>query len=177
MRLSLLAAASAATSLVYAAPSLRATFVPGQTASYVASPAPLQQAKGAPAQVDSSYIVVLKKDVDPTTFLAHQALIAGVQAQALAYSSSSSSSTKDHGLRHIYNLPGHLQGYSGKFTQDVLQFIRAQPEIEYVEQDSVVHTTMMKDDGSRIQDVDFAAEAKLAAADNHEVEKGAPWVR
>ena len=88
-------------------------------------------------------------------------------------------------MRHVFELGDHLQGYAGQFTPDVLAFIRAQPEVAFVEQDSVVHTTMIPQGNERVYDVPetqtFAAGAAPEAAlpwpgrHTHDVEKGAPW--
>lgn len=52
------------------------------------------------------------------------------------------------GLKHEYDLGG-LSGYSGHFSEEVLDQIRARPEIAYVEKDTYVFQS--------------------------EVQKGAPW--
>lgn len=39
------------------------------------------------------------------------------------------------GIRHVYD---HIDGYSGYFTQGVLEQIRTMPEIEYIERDQIV---------------------------------------
>jgi cerevisin len=54
----------------------------------------------------------------------------------------------ESGIRHVYD--GHIKGYSGMFTDGVVERIRELPEVDYVERDQIVHTT--------------------------EVQKSAPWV-
>jgi cerevisin len=41
------------------------------------------------------------------------------------------------GIRHVYD---HIGGYSGSFTDNVLDQIRSMPEVEYVERDQIVKT-------------------------------------
>lgn len=43
------------------------------------------------------------------------------------------------GIQQIYD--GHITGYAGRFTEQTIQQVRAMPEVEYVEQDQIVHTT------------------------------------
>ncbi|KAI9716385.1 MAG: serine protease [Chrysothrix sp. TS-e1954] len=57
-----------------------------------------------------------------------------------------------HGLKHTYDIGQGLMGYSGHFDVETLEQIRRHPDVEYIEQDSVVHTM-----------------------DSGELEKNAPW--
>jgi cerevisin len=57
----------------------------------------------------------------------------------------------DSGLKHVYNSP-NTKGYSGSFTQQTVERIRAQPEVDYIEQDQVVY------------------------AYEHDTQRNAPWV-
>ncbi|KAJ6573411.1 peptidase S8/S53 domain-containing protein [Mycena vulgaris] len=52
-------------------------------------------------------------------------------------------------IRHVYN---HMNGYSGRFSQDAVAQLRALPEVDYVEQDQIV----------RIQDAQRSAPWGLA---------------
>ena len=53
------------------------------------------------------------------------------------------------GIHHIFD--SHIKGYTGTFTDRVLQRIREMPEVDYVERDQIVKT--------------------------QGVQKSAPWVR
>ena len=44
---------------------------------------------------------------------------------------------EDSGLKHVWN--SHIRGYAGAFTEDVIDLIRGQPEVDYVERDQIVH--------------------------------------
>jgi cerevisin len=174
----LVALASSATPIL-ALPASSLVFIPGQQAPYVSEPARIEEATNAPGQVPSSYIVVLKNGIDATSFLAHQQLISAAQMSATAFHSLDQG--EGHGIRHVYDLANALQGYSGKFTDDVLEFIRAQPEVEYVEKDSIVKTQELPHDGRMVWDSEYPstgnhATGKVASSDPHDVEKGAPWV-
>ena len=48
----------------------------------------------------------------------------------------------ESGIRHVYD--GHVKGYSGMFTDSVVDKIREMPEVDYVEKDQVVRTTDVK---------------------------------
>ncbi|KAF2770704.1 vacuolar serine protease [Teratosphaeria nubilosa] len=43
------------------------------------------------------------------------------------------------GLKHTYNIAGSLLGYSGHFDEDVIEQIRRNPDVEYIEKDQEVH--------------------------------------
>jgi len=45
-----------------------------------------------------------------------------------------------HGLKHTYNIAGSFMGYSGHFDDAVIEQLRRHPDVEYIEQDSEVHT-------------------------------------
>ncbi|KAK0547151.1 proteinase B [Tilletia horrida] len=121
-------------------------FVPGRL-HYTPNPAPIHSLSHAES-IPNSYMVVLKKGVSTTDFLAHQALIQSAITTAASHHASSSSATPS--LKHIYSLGDRMQGYAGTFSDDLLAYIRAQPEVDYVERDSVVSVTMLPDDGSKI---------------------------
>lgn len=162
-----LALASAAA--VSARPAPR--FVPGaQQPVSTPSLAALRSAQHPIAELPGKYMVVLKPGVSSVSFLAHQHLIAAAQQDAdifLGLDAHASVRTDQHGIRHVYDLDGHLQGYAGHFTDDVLAFIRAQPEVEYVERDSVV-TTQHIDEHAPVHWIP-------AVAEHHRTQKGAPW--
>lgn len=181
--LALLAAAVAIPAAV-AAPtaSTPPVFVPGQftSASYgTGSIAPLHKQDTHP-HIEGSYMVILKNGISATQFLAHRSLIMAAQQSASAFHGASADSAD--GIGHIYDLENHMQGYAGKFTEDVVDYIRALPEVEYVELDSVVKTQEIPDMGNMISEEAPALYAQFApvpgAPHDHEqlTQKGAPWV-
>lgn len=62
------------------------------------------------------------------------------------------------GLKHIYDEVLGFSGYSGRFSEDVLEELRKSPDVEYIEQDSMVYALE--------QPVGVSAEA---------TQKNAPW--
>lgn len=178
-----LVAASLALPAVLAAPrpSSPPPFVPGQTlTTYSTGPvAPLHVQETHPT-IKGSYMVILKDGLSATQFLAHQQLINAAQQSASAFHGASADDAD--GIGHIYDLEETLQGYAGKFTQDVVDYIRALPEVDYIEMDSVVSTLEMPYDDSNIWDgsydvsIDEAVTAQGGEVHSQNVEKGAPWV-
>lgn len=158
-------------------------FVPGETlatyADLVNEVAPLHVQNTHP-HVKGSYMVVLKKGISTSTFLAHRALISAAQFQANA--ARGPDADEAEGIGHIYDLEAHLQGYAGKFTDDVVDYIRSLPEVDFVEQDSIVTTLEMPYNADMIWDAGYPiSTADDVSGDAHaessqEVEKGAPWV-
>ncbi|UZJ53191.1 hypothetical protein CBS101457_002511 [Exobasidium rhododendri] len=152
-------------------------FVPSQL-NYDIPHAPAAfNTQSARKAIKGNYIVTLKDDVDATTFLAHRQTIATAQDVASAHLASQ----EERGIRQVYDVEGVLQGYSGAFSDDVLAYIRAHPEVDSVEQDTVVTTQEMGNDGSMVWDmgypVSFDQKASVASdsIETQEIEKGAPW--
>jgi cerevisin len=97
-----------------------------------------------PALINDSYIVKFKRDVDTQMILSHLNFLEGAH-------NDDPLAGDDSGLNHVYNSP-IIKGYSGSFTQQTIERIRAQPEVEYIEQEQVVYAL------------------------GHETQRNAPWV-
>ncbi|KDN48195.1 hypothetical protein K437DRAFT_255618 [Tilletiaria anomala UBC 951] len=181
-----LALPAVGSAMAFPSPMAPTPFVPGQ---YVytgsdAQPARIESAPGHHGEIPNSYMVILKHDVPTTAALAHQQLIRAAQLSANAFHATSSRSSHD-GIRHVYDLPSHIQGYSGTFSEDVLAYIRAQPEVEYVERDSIVKTQDIRQPANeharKVWSEAFGSYSFAAATsapgerDAHAIEKGAPW--
>lgn len=150
-------------------------FVPSQLHYDTPHPPAAFQAQSTRKAIKNNYMVVLKDDIDATTFLAHRQTIASAQNQA----SARLASEEEHGIRHIYSAEGIMQGYAGSFSEDVLAYIRAHPEVAYVEQDSVVTTQELGNDGSMVWDMDYPISfdaATTGSVEAQQLERGAPWV-
>lgn len=96
-----------------------------------ASIAPLNH-PGVPASrvINDSYIVMFKDGVHPSAFDNHfNFLDQAHQAAPLDHD--------DSGLTHVWD--AHVKGYAGYFSRDVVDAIRRQPEVDFVEHDQVVH--------------------------------------
>jgi cerevisin len=92
--------------------------------------------------INNSYIVVLKPDLGVSAFT-HLNLLRATSGSALFDDFSS-------GLRHVFD--SHIKGYTGIFSEDTIERIRAQPEVDYIEQDQEVRALGV------------------------ETQRGAPWV-
>ena len=123
------------------------------------------------------YLVALRRGVPTATFAAHHARIADAQASASAFHTLDAG----HGIRHVYDLDAEVLGYAGRFSDDVLAYIRAQPEVEFVERDQVVRTTMLEQGPERITEMPpRGADAQSLSLPwddpfRHQTEAGAPW--
>ncbi|PWN48236.1 hypothetical protein IE53DRAFT_389580 [Violaceomyces palustris] len=156
-------------------------FIPGLSASSYSPSTEFAPLTVNPSleSIPGSYMVVLKPGVSALEFFAHRETIAKAQSVANSFHSTD----RSQGINHIFDLENHLQGYSGKFTDDVLDYIRAQPEVEYVELDSIVSTEVIPHGDERVYDIGYSTsiEEAYAAQSNegkihaHDVEKGAPW--
>jgi len=81
--------------------------------------------------VNNSYIVMLKKDLPLAALDNHYNFLHAAHAEDPHLD-------EDSGIRHIFD--SHIKGYTGKFTDQVLQRIREMPEVDYVERDQIVKT-------------------------------------
>ncbi len=92
----------------------------------------LTEAHQAPhGLINNSYIVVLKKDTPQAVVGNHYNFLQAVHSEDPLLGD-------DSGIRHVYD--SHIKGYTGRFTDTVLQRIREQPEVDYVERDQIVRT-------------------------------------
>jgi cerevisin len=92
--------------------------------------------------ISDSYIVMFKKDLPLAALDNHYNFLEVAHAEDPHLDD-------DSGIRHVFDR--HIKGYTGKFTDRVLQRIREMPEVDYVERDQIVRT--------------------------QELQKTAPWVR
>ncbi|KAJ7148565.1 peptidase S8/S53 domain-containing protein [Mycena crocata] len=93
--------------------------------------APLLGGDQPHGMINDSYIVVLKKDVAGTHLQNHFNFLQSVQEETPLLGG-------DAGIRHFYD--GPINGYSGRFSQAVIQQLRSMPEVQYIEHDQLVHT-------------------------------------
>lgn len=84
------------------------------------------------ALVDNQYIVVLKDETPADAFNAH--------VNFVDFASQSSPLWGESGLNHVWD-GGLLKGYSGRFSEDVLDMIRRRPEVDFVEQSQIVRVS------------------------------------
>ncbi|KAF2857356.1 serine protease 2 [Piedraia hortae CBS 480.64] len=139
-----------------------ATLASASPVLFGSEPAPIVSASNA-KPIEDNYIVLFKKHVTEKHAADHHAWVQDVhlssqQAKTELKKRSLDSQTPivDEiygGLKHTYNIAGGLFGYSGHFTDDVIEQIRRHPDVELIERDQEVHTL----------------------DDEPEIEKGAPW--
>lgn len=128
--------------------------------------APVLSASNANS-IPNSYIIKFKNHVKHEDAKAHHdwvnALHTQHESQKLELRKRSSIPSVDDvfkGLKHTYNIAGGFLGYAGHFDDDVIEKLRRHPDIEYIEQDSEVHSMVPAD----------ATDDK-----NVTTQKGAPW--
>lgn len=84
----------------------------------------------------------MKKDLDAQDIFQHHIWLSSVTPQALT--------TDDHGVHSVFDIESSFRGYVGKFHKETVDFIRASPAVEFVEQDQMVYaynaTAELEDD-------------------------------
>jgi len=94
--------------------------------------APLEVSPHPHGTVNNSYIVILKDNLPVSLMQNHMNfLMAAHNADPLVGDDMA-------GISQIYE--GHINGYAGRFTTNVLDQIRRMPEVAYVEKDQIVRT-------------------------------------
>ncbi|KAF3935150.1 Cerevisin [Dactylellina cionopaga] len=105
----------------------------------------LSSTSAAKHEIPNSYIVVFKKDVDDNIFDTHQIWIQETQATSLKkriqIPLSGKPSSFLSGFKHSFNINDGFKGYAGSFDESTINLIRSHPDVEYVEEDSVVCTS------------------------------------
>lgn len=108
--------------------------------------------------IPHKYIVVFKNDVTPEIVQFHQEWVAAKHAEHLSgideadpFLASIADVGTEGGISDVFNIADLVSGYSGYFLQSTIDWIRRDPAVAFVEQDSVVR------------------------ANEFEVQKGAPW--
>jgi len=134
-------------SVTIASPIFDTTVVEKGSAPLVSSTSSLEH------QIPNNYIVVFKKDVNPHKATSHHDWVANIHSSSMRglkkrsqepIRNANAPSWMDEiealvGLKHTYDIPGGLRGYSGAFSDDVLAEIRRHPDVAYVEKDSIVY--------------------------------------
>jgi cerevisin len=107
--------------------------------------APLMASDHPYGTVNNSYIVVLRDDLPQALIQNHLNFLQMAHA-----SDSFLGDESAEGVRHFYD--GHIKGYAGEFTENVIEQVRRMPEVDFVEKDQIVRTM------------------------NISTQKGSPWV-
>lgn len=78
-------------------------------------------------EIPESYIVVFKDHVTSTLASLHHDWVHDIHS--LKQSQESQVGNFSKGLKHTYNIPGGLLGYSGSFDDAVIEQIRSHPDV------------------------------------------------
>ncbi|KAI9316607.1 serine protease 1 [Dichotomocladium elegans] len=115
-----------------------------------ASPAPAGGKTIAPLYISAeaeavanSYIIVFKNHVNDSRVEEHTSWVGSLCSNHSADMYDTSLRPDKHGIRHVYSLPT-LRGYAGNFHSDILEMIRHSDDVDFVEADSVVHTSELQ---------------------------------
>ncbi|KAG2136812.1 peptidase S8/S53 domain-containing protein [Suillus cothurnatus] len=95
--------------------------------------APLMASDHPYGTVNNSYIVVLRDDLPQALIQNHLNFLQMAHA-----SDSFLGDESAEGVRHFYD--GHIKGYAGEFTENVIEQVRRMPEVDFVEKDQIVRT-------------------------------------
>jgi len=98
--------------------------------------------------IDNSYIVLLKGDLPTDVKDNHMNFLLSALADNPFVGDDLA------GINHVYD--GHITGYSGRFTERLIEQIKGMPEVKFVEKDQIV----------QLQEVQHM----------QEVQDSAPWV-
>lgn len=82
--------------------------------------------------INNSYIVLLKHDLPTALKDSHMNFL------QTAHGDDPLMDDELAGINHVYD--GHITGYSGRFTEKVIEQIRRLPEVMFVEKDQIVRT-------------------------------------
>ncbi|KAI5791859.1 autophagic serine protease Alp2 [Geopyxis carbonaria] len=116
----------------------------------------LSSTSSAEHEIPNNYIVVFKKHVDDSSASEHHSWVSNIHSASVAElkkrsqeplmkdTEASTNGFIDNiealtGLKHTYNISGLLSGYSGSFDSSVINEIRKNPDVAYVEKDSKVY--------------------------------------
>ena len=84
-------------------------------------------------EIPDSYMVIFKKDVSNADAAEHhdwvQDLHVQIETAKTKRELSQFAITAFDGLKHTYNIPGGLLGYSGHFDEEVIENVRRHPQV------------------------------------------------
>jgi len=127
---------------------LVAIFISSATAapyhnSYSENVAPLVSSDSAQV-IPDSYIVVFKKHVDEAKVKYHHSCIHDyVSEEKRSLSKRGLLGDFLSGIKHTFDF-NSFQGYSGRFSEEILDKIRRSDEVAYIEKDQVVYATELQ---------------------------------
>jgi len=111
--------------------------------TYDSKVAPLVSSDSAQV-IPDSYIVVFKKHVEKTQVKYHHSCVHDYVAEERRnFEKRGLLEDMISGIKHTFNFKS-FQGYSGKFSNEILEKIRRSDEVAYVEKDQVVYATELE---------------------------------
>jgi len=93
--------------------------------------------------VKDQYMIILKPTVSETFLNGHLVWLTTFIQTANIQVDDDSMPQEANTLKHIYNKPS-LRGYAGRFTEDVIKYIRQVPEVDFIEKDSLVYASELQ---------------------------------
>lgn len=116
--------------------------------------APLVAPNDASNVIPNRYVIVFKKNLTPEEIAFHKEVIAEAHAESISalkeddifFASTTSESNEygvaavsaEGGIQESFDIGEILNGYIGYFTDEVIDFIRMNPLVDFVEKDSLV---------------------------------------
>ncbi|PQK11667.1 hypothetical protein BB8028_0003g02910 [Beauveria bassiana] len=111
------------------------------------------------------HIVILKEGLDKGHLDEHLQAVKGVQKR------SNRDDTSETGVKHIIDGSSYgLQGYTGVFTPEELQFIKDHEHVDYVEEDMILSELPVET--REVSDIELAVEDESADMDGANVPAG-----
>lgn len=100
-------------------------------------------------KIAHKYIVVFKTDVSSDAVDFHREWVHAKHAEAVAAEPSKASEfaqalehvSTDGGVSDVFSIGSAVNGYTGYFMESVIDWIRRDPNVAFVEQDSIVHAS------------------------------------
>lgn len=86
-------------------------------------------------EVPNSYMVVLKKHVSPEAAVKHHCWVQDIHEESERLRKRSFPDLENaffQGLKHKFTLGESLVGYSGHFSNDVIEQVRRNPDVSYI---------------------------------------------
>ena len=85
-------------------------------------------------EIPDSYMIVFKKDVSHAAAIEHHDWVQDLHVQVETAKTkkrdlSQLAFAAFEGLKHTYNIPGGLLGYSGHFDEQVIESVRRHPQV------------------------------------------------
>lgn len=88
--------------------------------------------------VPHKYIVVVKSNVTEDALSAHIKLANEHQQNSVSKLAELHAFSNNSGVIKTFDINGNVKGYTGYFAPETIEYLRGTPEVDFIEQDSVV---------------------------------------